>query len=173
MNADLRRGNDHFDSSSVASTDIVHAGENSDTVLSGAGNDKLYGEEGNDHLDGGAGNDYLDGGDGGDDLFGGTGNDTLIGGAGNDYLDGGAGNDVLSGGAGKDVFVFTKSSGTDTITDFDKKDTVQFHGYSEDDVLAAMHANGSDMEFRFEDGNQLILNDMADGIDLQQFEFMA
>ncbi len=51
-------------------------------------------------------------------LTGGTGNDTLNGAAGNDYLLGELGNDVVTGGAGADVFVFDKSFGQDTITDF-------------------------------------------------------
>ncbi len=51
-------------------------------------------------------------------LTGGAGNDALNGAAGNDYLLGELGNDVVTGGAGADVFVFDKSFGQDTITDF-------------------------------------------------------
>lgn len=173
VNVDLGRGNDFFDSSSVSSTDVVYAGDNSDTVLSGGGNDKLYGEDGNDYLDGGSGNDLLDGGAGGDKLFGGAGNDTLLGGDGNDTLDGGTGNDILSGGAGKDTFVFGTTSGKDTITDFDKKDTVQIHGYTQEQVEAALHIVGQDAVLTFADGNQLTFTGMEDGLDLHQFDFMA
>ncbi len=51
-------------------------------------------------------------------LMGGAGNDRIDGAAGNDYLLGEAGNDSLIGGAGADVFVFDKSFGKDTISDF-------------------------------------------------------
>ena len=51
-------------------------------------------------------------------LTGGAGNDTLNGAAGNDYLLGEAGNDILVGGVGADVFVFDRSFGHDTISDF-------------------------------------------------------
>ena len=51
-------------------------------------------------------------------LMGGAGNDRIDGAAGNDYLLGEAGNDMLIGGAGADVFVFDKSFGKDTISDF-------------------------------------------------------
>jgi parallel beta-helix repeat protein len=70
------------------------------------------------------GNQYknsLDGGGGKDTLDGGAGDDTLAGGGGNDRLTGGAGNDLLTGGSGSDVFVLEAGGGSDTITDFTKK----------------------------------------------------
>ena len=51
-------------------------------------------------------------------LTGGAGKDQIAGGAGNDTINGGGGDDYLAGGAGNDTFVFAKSFGHDTITDF-------------------------------------------------------
>jgi Ca2+-binding RTX toxin-like protein len=99
-----------------------------DDVLRGlAGNDQLFGDAGLDRLEGGAGNDRLEGGAGRDTLRGDAGNDTLLGGSeddaltggvGLDRLDGGAGRDTLTGNADSDIFVFGRSYGRDTVTDF-------------------------------------------------------
>jgi Ca2+-binding RTX toxin-like protein len=53
-----------------------------------------------------------------DDLIGSNQANTLDGGAGADKLNGFVGDDILIGGAGDDLFVFTGTSGSDTITDF-------------------------------------------------------
>ncbi|MFM2280403.1 MAG: hypothetical protein RLZZ444_2634, partial [Pseudomonadota bacterium] len=84
----------------TSGTDTLRGTGIKDVILGLAGGDFLYGNGGNDRLDGGAGKDVL------------------VGGAGADILIGGAGNDVLSGGAGADTFLFGKTSGHDTITDF-------------------------------------------------------
>jgi Ca2+-binding RTX toxin-like protein len=68
---------------------------------------------------GGNGAEILDGKGGDDLLFGGRGADTLLGGDGDDLLAGEQGDDVLTGGAGADTFVFGKSGGHDTVTDFE------------------------------------------------------
>lgn len=60
----------------------------------------------------------LKGAGGDDQLYGGNGNDTLNGGVGNDTLYGGAGYDQMTGDIGNDTFVFTSSTGVDTITSF-------------------------------------------------------
>jgi VCBS repeat-containing protein len=67
---------------------------------------------------GGNGADTIFGGDGADVLHGENGIDILNGGNGIDLLFGGQDNDRLTGGAGSDTFVFQKSGGDDTITDF-------------------------------------------------------
>lgn len=100
-------------------------------VLNGlGGNDTLYGRAGDDALSGGAGIDSIYGEDGNDTLNGGTENDTLVGGNGNDVIDGGAGNDSLTGDAGNDTYLFGRTSGQDTINNYDaaatKLDVVQF-----------------------------------------------
>jgi Ca2+-binding RTX toxin-like protein len=142
-----------------------------ENLSGGVANDSVTGDAGNNVIAGDSGNDTLSGGDGDDTLYGdgriivdshgvGTsgpivtfgdvfvldaepdGNDVLNGGKGNDILVGGGGDDVLSGGAGADNFVFGAGSGDDRITDFAKKDHIEFdatsgvHGFS-DLVLTA------------------------------------
>ncbi len=83
--------------------------------------ENLVGTSQTDMLSGNAVANTLTGGGGADVLDGGAGNDTLIGGGGNDRLTGGIGDDVLTGGTGSDVFAFNLDGGTDTITDFTRK----------------------------------------------------
>jgi len=70
--------------------------------------DRLYGMDGNDTLSGG-----------GDD-------DVLNGDAGNDSLGGGAGADLLAGGVGLDRYQFNLGDGSDTVSDPDTGNVVQF-----------------------------------------------
>ena len=88
----------------------IDGGNGADTVTGSAGEDTLSGGRGDDRLFGLGGHDRLDGGQGVDRLDGGSGNDLLI---------GGQGDDLLFGGSGRDVFVLGKSSGSDTVFDFD------------------------------------------------------
>lgn len=101
-----------------AGSDVFTGFAKADKLSGGNGNDTLKGAGGNDTVSGGKGNDKLYGGTGNDKLDGGTGNDSLFGGTGNDTLDGGTGNNKLTGGSGNDVFIFKKSQGNDTVTDF-------------------------------------------------------
>jgi len=101
-----------------AGDDIIEGGRGSDTVYGGAGADTLSGDGGNDALFAGSGDDNVSGGDGADEVFNGVGNDTVAGDAGNDTLWGGAGNDIFSGGTGADTFIFSATSGEDTVSDF-------------------------------------------------------
>ncbi|MGY4472364.1 Ca2+-binding RTX toxin-like protein [Bradyrhizobium sp. LB9.1b] len=78
----------------------------------------------------------------------------ITGSSGNDTLNGKGGNDWLTGGAGNDTFVFEKSSGVDTITDFhpasggSEKDLLKLIGYdanaylTNDDDMWAVHYSG-------------------------------
>ena len=121
--------------------DVIYGDETVRFINGDAGSDLIYGSAKNDHIDGdfnasvsgnqgnadiilgGDGNDSIRGMGGHDVLFGDTGNDTLQGGFGNDILWGGSGNDRLIGdgyfqSGGQDTFVVARSSGTDTIVDF-------------------------------------------------------
>jgi Ca2+-binding RTX toxin-like protein len=108
--------------------DHLWGGSEDDRLDGGDGVDELYGEDGADTLTAGAGNDILDGGVGNDTLVGDAGNDTLTGGDGNDTLAGGDGNDALNGGAGDDSFLFSATSGTDTVVDAGGINTINFDG---------------------------------------------
>ncbi len=116
-----------------ASTTVIGRGGN-DVIKGGAGDDILwgddlagsesgddiiYGEEGQDLLYGGAGNDRLFGGGARDELYGGAGNDVLDAGDYGDLLDGGTGDDTLTGGQGGDMYLFNRTSGSDTIYNYD------------------------------------------------------
>lgn len=157
--------------------------------LSGStGDDVLTGDAGNNVIAGDRGNDTIDGGDGDDTLYGdgrilivnhGTagsgpiatfadtfaltgladGNDVLIGGKGNDTLVGGGGDDVLTGGAGADHFVFGAGSGHDRITDFVKKDVIEFdsssgvHSFSD----LTLTASGKDTLITWGTGDSILV----------------
>lgn len=99
--------------------DELTGGAGNDDIRSSFGNDTVFGRGGDDLLAGQGGNDRLFGGAGNDRLFGGSGSDVLDGGTGNDLLVGGSGNNTLTGGQGNDVFVFSRSTGNDTITDYE------------------------------------------------------
>ena len=98
------------DGDGFGSQDTIRGGNGGDTLRGEAGADSLYGENGDDRLDGGSGKDAL---------YGGNGADRLDGGAGDDLVVGGSGEDVLAGGGGADLFVFGRTSGSDTVLDFD------------------------------------------------------
>ncbi|MBE9063002.1 calcium-binding protein [cf. Phormidesmis sp. LEGE 11477] len=111
--------------------DILFGGKGSDSLFGGSDRDILIGDynsryqsvAGNDYLDGGAGADFLMGRSGKDTLLGAAGDDRILGGEGEDILFGGAGDDRLTGDArfnrpSQDIFAIAKTSGLDTITDF-------------------------------------------------------
>ena len=106
--------------------DTIYGGTENDALDGGDGVDLIFGETGNDSLTGGAGADTLNGGDGDDILSGDADNDSLAGGAGNDVLAGGTGSDMLSGGVGNDRYVLGRNSGSDTISDVDGINAIQF-----------------------------------------------
>jgi Ca2+-binding RTX toxin-like protein len=116
--ADNLYGDDGIDALSGGDgNDQLFGGLGDDRLDGGEGEDKLYGEGGKDSLTAGTGNDLVDGGADDDVLSGDAGDDQLLGGDGNDTLSGGAGNDALTGGSGNDTYLFSATSGADTITD--------------------------------------------------------
>ncbi len=155
-----------------------------DDTLTGDGRDNVLagGEAGSDHLVGGEGNDTLLG-DGFFLFFGGEilradyantpfthGNDVLEGGEGHDRLLGGEGNDILSGGGGHDRFVFggttffggrVVAAGQDTITDFQKKDVLEFD-YADLDEM-------SDLVI-VQNGANVVISWGTDSITLENFK---
>lgn len=150
--------------------DILEGGAGDDKLRGGSGDDVLTGGEGRDDLRGDGGEDVLTGGAGDDALRGGGGEDTLVGGSGDDLLrgeggddvllTGGTGDDVLSGGGGRDSFVFAVGSGSDTLTDYKKGESLRFEGdaFSEDLLSvtqdgdhAVVSFDGHDVEVTLQD----------------------
>jgi Ca2+-binding RTX toxin-like protein len=150
-----------------------------DTLTGNAGNNVIAGDGGNDVLNGGDGDDTLYGdgriwidshgtaGSGPITTFGDVfvldgeadGNDVLNGGKGNDLLAGGGGDDVLTGGAGSDTFLFGAASGHDRITDFAKKDVIDFdatsgvHGFGD----LVLTASGKDTLISWGTGDTILV----------------
>ena len=116
--------------------DTLYGGNDNDSVHGGDDDDELYGNSGDDYLKAGSGDDYLDGDIGEDTLHGNAGNDTLI---------GGAGDDTLTGGTDADIFIFNKTNGTDTITDFDASegDKIQIETAAFGDILSVNFSSGT------------------------------
>src|SRR5262249_18199091 len=102
----------HFNGHAIES--LVDAAGNSMVLATGLIGGNLPGI-----IAGGNGDETLDGRGGDDFLFGNNGHNELLGGDGDDLLAGGRGDDVLTGGTGADTFVFGKSGGADTVTDFE------------------------------------------------------
>lgn len=134
--------------------DLLDGRGGNDVLDGGAGDDQLYGGDGNDLLTGGTGNDTIYGGAGDDQLYGGDGNDTLTAESGDDMLDGGVGDDTLSGGLDNDTYLMTRTSGADTIWNYDPS--------GEDvDVIGLKDANGviADKDLWFErSGDDMIVS---------------
>ena len=99
--------------------DVLVGRGGNDILVGGDGNDQLFGDDGDDRLEGGSGDDIIRGGAGNDTLLGGEGADQLYAESGDDFLDGGAGSDVLHGGLDNDTYIVTRTSGADTIINFD------------------------------------------------------
>lgn len=136
-----------------AGADILQGRAGNDDLAGGTGNDTLYGDEGADMLTGEDGDDILYGGAGDDKLIGGAGNDQLFAEAGDDVLDGGAGDDVLNGGIDNDTYIITRSSGADTIVNYDPSG-------ADVDVLGLQDSTGviNDQDIWFEQsGNDLLV----------------
>ncbi|MCJ9429483.1 calcium-binding protein [Kordiimonas marina] len=160
-----QNGNNRFD------TGEAKAGEGSSVLWGGRGDDLLIGGNGNDTLGGGQNNDTLSGGAGDDRLFGGVGDDSMEGGLGDDSLWGGLGNDTLTGGDGADHFIFGRTSGNDTVTDFNADTDVldlTAAGFADRDaLLAATHTDGADLVISFGDTvihlSNMTLDDLLPG----------
>ncbi len=112
----------------LSGIELVNGSTYGDTISGSINADVIYGAAGNDIIFGGAGNDYL---------FGGDGNDTINAESGDDMLDGGAGDDTLNGGVDNDVYIVTRSSGADTINNYDPSgDDIDVIGFN--DVMGAI-----------------------------------
>jgi Ca2+-binding RTX toxin-like protein len=149
---DTLRGNSTVNSIGGGGGDDVLEGRGGDDVIAGgAGADTIYGDYADDIVDGPSsthtdhGGDALSGEAGNDTLCGGRGNDTLDGGDGDDVLRaehdgdtliGGTGNDVMYGGTGSDTYIVTRTSGADTIHNFDPTGT-------DTDVLGLKSTDGT------------------------------
>lgn len=93
-----------------------------DTIFGKVASDKggiLNGSNTDGTLIGRNGDDLINANNGDDILVGGNGKDILRGGKGRDILFGGKGNDLIRGGKDNDTVVLAKGYGTDTIKDFD------------------------------------------------------
>ncbi len=150
-------GNDYL-SGGGAGRDSLSGGVGDDTIYGGVDNDTLLGAKGMDAIAGGDGNDSIDGGDDNDNLRGEIGNDIILGGKGADTIDGGDGRNRIDGGAGadsliggvdKDTFVFHQNDGNDVITNFSRKDVLEFDDFgakydTPEELLAAVKQDGDD-----------------------------
>lgn len=99
--------------------------------------------------------DTLDGRGGDDLLFGGNGKDRMI---------GGLGDDILEGGKGRDTFVFGPNFGHDVITDFSRKDRIEFGEGSFSNfsaVRAAARQIGDDVVITLDEENSITLKDFS------------
>ena len=129
----------------TAEDDVINGAGGRDDLDGGAGNDIISGGAGNDWLSGGDGNDVITGDEGDDTIFGGAGADNLSGGAGNDTITGGADNDTLTGGAGNDTFSFLSNDGTNTITDAEAGDIIEFQSTNFADLTFSRTASSNDL----------------------------
>lgn len=120
-------GNDHITLSStmfmisyggLGNDTILGRGDMDDSFRGDGGADLLRGAGGSDKINGNVGSDRLFGDAGADQLYGDEGADRVQGGSGADRIDGGTGNDTLTGGTGVDTFVFSLTSGSDRILDW-------------------------------------------------------
>jgi hypothetical protein len=109
-----------------------------------------------------------------DVLNGFDGNDTMKGHGGDDNLFGARGNDVLTGGAGDDAFVFFKTCGVDTVTDFQDEGSDQDVIWIDRKMYHSMekHQHGHDVVLDFGSGDQMIIeNARAAEIGKDDFHF--
>jgi Ca2+-binding RTX toxin-like protein len=155
----------------VATTIAVESDDALKTLFGTERNDRTNGGADDDQILGGGGNDTITGKGGNDRLFGEEGNDSLLGGDGNDVLCGGEGYDKLQGGQGADHFLFSGTSGTDVITDFDVfEDQIEFdgitykglaiHSLAEADAAGAARSVGCDTTvFTFDNNATLIVTE--------------
>lgn len=136
------------------------------------GIENLRGTSFADTLIGNAVANRLDGLGGADVVFGGAGDDRLDGGGGNDRLVGGVGNDVLTGGSGSDVFAFTTGFGTDTITDFTRKqDKIELTGVAGFSALTILQ-EGDDAVIRIGADRMSLTGVACDSLTASDFVFL-
>ena len=166
---------------------LFHGGDGNDVIDGGKGADKMYGGLGNDtfYVDnvgdvvveytsqgtdtvistitytlGGAVENLTLTGAANINGTGTSGDNILIGNAGSNILNGSKGHDVLTGGLGADTFVFSATSGADTITDFQagQNDRIDLSAYTHGTAHAGyIHQVGSDTRIDFGGGNVITL----------------
>lgn len=178
-------GNDVLTGTAANSTLYALGGD--DELRGGDGDDYLVGDVGNDTLRGDSGRDTLNGGDGNDLLIGGSGRDTLQAGAGNNtyVLEAGTGLDTVytdQVAVADDTVVFGAGIRPEDITvqlgNRSWSGNIGAIGYLQmvvgiggNDAFLIQNANWSDLNeggirrFRFEDGTELSLADMAARVD--------
>lgn len=150
-------------STSTAGTSSITTGVADVAVATLVAIEAVKGTSFADTIAGDARDNALDGAGGFDRMSGGGGNDVINGGAGNDVLSGGLGNDVLTGGSGSDVFLFETGWGTDTITDFTRKqDKLDLTGVTGAHTLSdlVVTQSGADAVVAY-GGNSIVLTGVA------------
>ena len=156
-----------FASDGFGGTDTLFTVEN---VIGSPNDDVILGNNLDNELRGNLGNDLLMGNPGADTIFGGGGADRLF---------GGEGDDTLTGGADNDFFYVFAGDGDDIITDFTA-------GVETEDVIwlvdpgitdfATLLANATDDDtdttITLSDGGTLVLQGVADTLDLDATDFV-
>ncbi|MBB5220237.1 Ca2+-binding RTX toxin-like protein [Amaricoccus macauensis] len=147
----VETGSGHDSINGSTADNFIRAGDGANVVYAGAGDDTIVGGSEIYSASGRLYAEILDGGDGNDAIYGMGSHqisfgeiyfpsqDIFVGGAGNDTLYGAGAIQSMTGGTGDDVFVLTDDvaySGyedaaipefaTTTITDFERRDTIQF-----------------------------------------------
>ena len=150
--------------SALDGNDYMLNGSDGDSVSidAGAGNDSIENYGSNVSINAGAGNDYIY-----NYLYNWYGDSvTINAGAGNDtlYTNSDGGGNVLIGGTGSDLFIFYYDSddlyGTDTITDYEEADTIQFNN-----VAVSKVSTNSSGSVIFKVGkNKLVVKNAADKV---------
>ncbi len=152
--------------------DTLVGGGGKDTLIGGGGKDTVEGGRGKDVLEGGGGKDLLIGGGGKDTLSGGGGKDTIEGGNGSDEILGGRGSDILTGDGGNDRFVFERSNGRDTITDFQQdRDKIVVAGGAGEFEDLAIDQVGNDVLIRIANTHVTIEDDIVANFTESDFIF--
>lgn len=90
-------------------------------------------------------------------------------GAGDDTIIGTKYKDTITGGAGADEFVFTKTSGIDTVTDPTNEDAISLPDGMEDLTFVK---NGNNLELVYDDNNKLILKNHFKKAENQRLEWL-
>lgn len=121
--SDVTQNTGDANGDTYTSIEVYKGSEFDDTFTGDAAGNTFYGLGGNDTLLGDGGNDAL---------YGGDGDDFIDAGDGADMLDGGAGADILVGGADQDIYFIDRSSGADTIRNYDPENADDVISFADD-----------------------------------------